>query len=41
MRYYLAERFVLRADYSLYTAFVDDTQHQSTGALTAGVSFFF
>jgi hypothetical protein len=41
VRYYLTERFVLRADYSLYTAFVADTQSTEYRALTAGISFFF
>jgi hypothetical protein len=41
VRYYLTERFVLRADYSLYTAFVGDTRSQEFRAFTAGLSFFF
>jgi len=41
VRYYLSERFVLRADYSLYTAFVGDAKTTEYRAFTAGVSFFF
>jgi hypothetical protein len=41
VRYYLSDRFVLRADYSLYTAFVADTRSTEYRAFTAGVSFFF
>jgi hypothetical protein len=41
VRYYLTERFVLRADYSLYTAFVSDQRSQEFRAVTAGISFFF
>ncbi len=41
VRYYLTDRFVLRADYSLYTAFVADTRSTEYRAFTAGVSFFF
>jgi uncharacterized protein YraI len=41
VRYYLTERFVLRADYSLYTVFVNDAQTNEYRAWTAGVSFFF
>lgn len=41
VRYHLSDRFVLRADYSLYTAFVADTRSQEYRAFTAGVSFFF
>jgi hypothetical protein len=40
-RYYLTDRFVLRADYSLYTAFVADTRSTEYRAFTAGLSFFF
>lgn len=40
-RYYLTERFVLRADYTLYTAFVSDQRAQEFRAVTAGISFFF
>jgi hypothetical protein len=41
LRYYLSDRFVLRADYTLYTAFVADTRSLEYRAVTAGLSFFF
>jgi hypothetical protein len=41
VRYYLTERFVLRADYSLYTVFVNDAKTTEYRAWTGGVSFFF
>jgi hypothetical protein len=41
MRYYLSDRFVLRGDYTLYTAFVSDNRSLEFRALTAGISFFF
>ena len=41
MRYHLGERFVLRADYTLYTAFVADTRSTEFRSLSAGLSFFF
>jgi hypothetical protein len=41
VRFYLTERFVLRADYTLYTAFVSDQRAQEFRAVTAGISFFF
>jgi hypothetical protein len=41
LRYHLSDRFVLRADYSLYTAFVSDTRSTEYRAFTAGISFFF
>ena len=41
VRYYLSDRFVLRADYTLYTAFVADTRSTEYRAFTAGLSFFF
>lgn len=41
VRYHLGERFVVRADYSLYTAFVADTHSTEYRAFTLGVSFFF
>jgi hypothetical protein len=40
-RYYLTERFVLRADYGLYTAFVSDQRSLEYRAATLGLSFFF
>jgi hypothetical protein len=41
VRWYASERFVLRADYTLYTAFVSDQRSQEFRAVTAGISFFF
>ena len=41
LRYYLTERFVLRTDYSIYTAFVADTRSTEYRAATIGLSFFF
>lgn len=40
-RFYLTDRFVLRADYTLYTAFVGDTRTGEYRAKTIGLSFFF
>jgi hypothetical protein len=40
-RYHLTDRFVLRADYTFYTAFVADTRSLEYRAFTAGLSFFF
>ncbi|HEV7913267.1 MAG TPA: SH3 domain-containing protein [Albitalea sp.] len=40
-RYHLTDRFVLRADYSIYTAFIADTRSAEYKALTMGLSFFF
>jgi len=41
LRYHLTERFILRADWALYTAFVADQRSTEYRAVTAGVSFFF
>ena len=41
VRYHLSDRFVLRADYALYTAFVADSRSTEYRAFTAGLSFFF
>lgn len=41
VRYYLSDRFVLRADYSLYTVFVNDAKTTEYRAWTAGLAFFF
>jgi hypothetical protein len=41
VRYHLTERFVLSADYSLYTAFISDQKSTEYRAWTAGLSFFF
>ncbi len=40
-RWHLSERFVLRADWAIYTAFVSDQRSTEYRAVTAGVSFFF
>jgi uncharacterized protein YgiM (DUF1202 family) len=41
LRYHLSERFVVRVDYSIYTAFVADARSTEYRAFTAGLSFFF
>jgi uncharacterized protein YraI len=41
VRYHLTDRFVLSADYSLYTAFVSDQRSTEYKAWTGGLSFFF
>jgi hypothetical protein len=41
VRYYLSDRFVLRADYTLYTVFIGDLTTTQYSAVTAGLSFFF
>jgi len=41
VRYHLTDRFVLRADYGLYTAFLSDTRISEFRAWTLGVAFFF
>lgn len=41
VRYHLTDRFVVRADWSIYTAFVDDTRSAEYRAATIGFSFFF
>jgi len=41
VRYYLTDRFVLRADYSLYTVFVNDQKTRQYQAFSGGLSFFF
>lgn len=41
VRWHLSDRFVLRADYALYTAFVADDRSAEYRAFTAGLSFFF
>jgi uncharacterized protein YraI len=41
VRYYLTDRFVVRADYSLYTAFISDSQTSEYRAFSLGFSFFF
>jgi hypothetical protein len=41
VRYHINDRFVARADYTLYTAFVADTRSTEYRAITLGISFFF
>lgn len=41
VRYHLSDRFVLRADYALYTAFLSDARTTEYRAFSAGLSFFF
>ena len=41
LRWYLAERFVVRLDGSVYTAFVADNRSIEYRAVTAGIAFFF
>lgn len=41
VRYYLTDRFIARADYTLYTAFVGDTRTAEYRAWTLGLAFFF
>lgn len=41
LRWHLSERFVLRADYSIYTAFIADENSAEYRAVTVGLSFFF
>jgi hypothetical protein len=41
VRYYLTDRFILRADYTIYTAFLSDSKSTEYRAWTGGLSFFF
>ena len=41
LRWHLSERFMLRVDYTLHTAYVADTRTAEYRAATAGLSFFF
>jgi len=41
LRYYVTDRVVLRVDWTLYTAFIDDNRSSEFRAWTAGLSFFF
>ncbi|MBI3368673.1 MAG: SH3 domain-containing protein [Burkholderiales bacterium] len=41
LRWYLSERFVARADWTLYTAFLSDQRSREYRAATLGLSFFF
>jgi len=40
-RYHLSDRFMIRVDYAIYTAFVSDQRSLEYRAATAGLSFFF
>jgi hypothetical protein len=40
-RYYLSERFVLRADYTLYTVFQSQQRTNEYNAFSLGLAFFF
>lgn len=41
LRWYISDRFVARADWTLYTAFVSDTRSLEYRAWSLGLSFFF
>jgi hypothetical protein len=41
LRWHLSDRFMVRADYTVYTAFVADTRSTEYRAVTGGLSFFF
>jgi uncharacterized protein YgiM (DUF1202 family) len=41
LRYYIAERFVAKLDYSIYTAYVSDSDTAEYRAWTIGIAFFF
>jgi uncharacterized protein YgiM (DUF1202 family) len=41
VRWHFTERFVLSADYTIYTAFVSDQRSTEYKAWTAGIAFFF
>ena len=41
VKYHISDRFVARADYSIYTALVADSHSSEYRAFTLGVSFFF
>jgi uncharacterized protein YgiM (DUF1202 family) len=41
LRYYLTDRFVVRTDYTNYTAFIADDRSDEYRAVTLGISFFF
>lgn len=40
-RWHLSERFMVRVDYTVHTAFLDDTRNGEYRAVSAGLSFFF
>jgi hypothetical protein len=41
VRYHVTDRFVARADYTVYTAFIGDNRSDEYKAVTLGLSFFF
>lgn len=41
LRFYITERFVVRADYAVYVAFIGDNRTDDYRARTLGLSFFF
>jgi hypothetical protein len=41
VRFYITDRFVARADYTIYVAFIDEGRTDEYRAVTAGFSFFF
>jgi hypothetical protein len=41
IRYHIAERFVAKLDYSIYTAYVSDSGSTEYRAVTLGIAFFF
>jgi SH3-like domain-containing protein len=41
LRYYITDRFIARADYTIYTAFVGDASTTEYRAWTIGLAFFF
>jgi hypothetical protein len=41
LRFHIAERFVARLDYSIYTAYVSDISTTDYSAVTVGLAFFF
>ena len=41
VRWHLSDRFMVRADYTLFTAFVSDRRSSEFRAITAGLAFFF
>jgi hypothetical protein len=41
LRYHIAERFVARLDYAIYTAYVADSDTTEYKAVTLGLAFFF
>lgn len=41
VRYHISDRFVARADYSIYTALIADTNSSEYRAFSLGIAFFF